>query len=391
MDEQERPRSGTKEYIIKKISEATTTQERLRTTTGSIGSPTPAWRRLFVENWVYKVIALIFTVMLFYIVNVDKSKDAVMDIDVLKSYMPKNMVITNLDDIPTKLHIRIRGRWSDLTKALQKKLTPYPLDLRGYIDGTQVAFSMRRIKKIIGVPGIAIQSVSPSVFIVRMAPRGEKIVRVEPSLVGELPKGYKLLKDGINVFPPKVRIWGVRSMVAKVGHLSTQDIDLSTINKTTTINVGILYPGAGTLSMEKKMVRVRLPIKAVQGKRRFTRVAIAVKHCPEGYACIVHPRTVRVDLRGPEPDLLKLDSGRFAGGLSIDATDLDTSKALYRMAPNCGRPASISCRITPRAVVLRFVKQQAADTPAVNNAKVKNQKAQQKPASHKPGRENRSH
>jgi len=371
MDEEKRPRGGTKEYIITKITQATTTQDRLKSVTGIIETRPPLWRRVFVEDWVYKVIALVFTIMLFYIVNVDKAKDAVMDIDVLKSNLPKQMIITNLNDIPTKIHIRIRGRWSDLTQALQKKLTPYHLDLRGYIDGTQVAFSMKRIKKIIGVSGIAIQSISPSFFIVRMAPRGEKTVDIKPVLTGTLPKGYALDKAGIRVSPSRVRIWGVRDKVSKIEHLSTRDIDLSVINKTTVVNIGILYPESSDLSMDRKTVQVRLPIKTIEGKRRFTRVAIDIKHCPQGYTCVLRPQTVRVDLRGPEPDLLKLDTGRFAGGLSIDATDFDTSQASYRVSPNCDRPASISCRVRPRSVVLRFVKQPVAVPVSANPAKQK--------------------
>ena len=369
MDEQKPSKIGTKEYIIDKISKITT-QEQLHTVTGIAERRPPAWRRFFVENWVYKVTAVIFTLMLFYIVNIDKAKDAALDLNVVTSYLPKDMIITNIDDIPKKLHLKIRGRWSDLAKALQKPLTPYRLDMRGYVDGTQVIFSMSTIKKIIGVPGITIQSVSPSIFIVRVAPRGEKNVMVEPRLVGKLPKGYKLDNNGIVVSPPKIKIWGVRSTIEKTEHLYTKPIDLSKINKSTVLDVVIMEPDTAiSVSMNKKTVKVNIHVKAIMGKRRFTNVVVKIKDCPKGYSCIVNPQKVRVDLKGPEPDLLALDSHKFAGGVSIDATDLDVSQSVYRVSPNCERPASISCRLHPRSVKLRFVKKPTEVSVGTNGPK----------------------
>ena len=369
-DKNKSPRNGTREYSKYTTQQsrpyATTsqkrtvliTQDRLRTVTTRIDMKMPMWKRVFIENWVYKALALLFTLMLFFIVRQDKTKILPITVNVAITKQYPGVIITNHDQIPKQLKVRIKGRWSDLTKALQKQPFTYPMDLSTFAHDATIKFDMERIKHLIGVQGITVQSISPPSFTITVAPKEVRMVTIIPVLKNKPPKGYKLDKKGIEIKPPKVKIWGIKSEVDKVDKLSTFPIDLSLLNKPAKLDVGIQIPKERAVYLAGKTVRVTVPVVPLQGKRRFKHVNIEVKNCPDGYTCSVLPRFATVYLAGPEPVLMDMDAGRFAHGLVVDATDFDPQQSVYRgISPACERPASISCRIRPRAVTLRFVKQ----------------------------------
>jgi len=219
----------------------------------------------------------------------------------------------------------------------------------------------------INVPGITVQSVSPPTFTVRVAPKEEKFVDVIPALKGKPPKGYRLNKKGVEISPIKVKIWGVKEDVDKVDKLTTIAIDLSRINRETKIDAAILPPKSGRVFVGAKHVQVTLPVEPVMGKRKFTKVSIQVKNCPQGYECDIRPKSAKVLLNGPEPTLMDLDSGKFASGLYVDAAEFDPAQSLtYRgVSPTCDRPASVTCRVRPRSVTLKLTKLQNSPKPTV--------------------------
>jgi hypothetical protein len=315
----------------------------------------PLWRRLLLENTWLKITSMVIAVALYFLVREDKGKEVDVEVPVVLSNLSEKEVFVG--DLPRALRVRVRDRWSRLARALERKANPYLVDLRGFQDETVFVFERERIRQLVGVPSVSIQSVYPSDFVVRLEPKTERFVPVQPTLVGEPGEGYDIPRDSVKLTPATVKVWGARSSVKEVADLATHPIDLSKLDRDARVEVQIQKPNLPFLFIDEEKANVDVRVVVRRGRMVIDApVEVAIKSCPEDRVCHVEPSAVTVTLNGPKPSLAKVKAKTAPIEVYVDATDYDAAVAVHdTVRPNCDRPAGVECTLQPRAITLHIV------------------------------------
>jgi len=310
-----------------------------------------AWHRALREHLGLKVLSLAIALALFVFVREDKGKEVEVEVPVTLSNLDDHSVFVG--DIPSSIRVRIRDRWSRLVRVLEKKPSPYLVDLRGYQDGARFAFDRNLIERLLGVSGLSILSVSPAEFTVALEPKAERMVPVRPTLVGLPPEGYVVLREKVRVTPAQVRVWGSRSALKGFEALATLPVDLSTMERDSRVQVPVQKPAIPFFYVDDLTVQVEVPIQVVSGRDVQNRVEVEVLNCPEHLQCRVEPPVVDVTLTGPVPTLRKVGQQVLPVSVVLDIGDLDINVARHDgLRPFCRRPEDLLCTLTPRSVSL---------------------------------------
>jgi len=317
----------------------------------------PWWKRIFQDNLWLKVISVAIAVALYFVVREDKGKEVDIEVPIVLNEISEHEVFVG--DLPKVLRVRVRDRWSKLAKALEKKAKPYMVDLRGFSDQTVFVFDPQKIRLLLGVKGLSIQSVYPSDFVVRTEQKLDRVLPVLPSFMGSPPEGFEISKDDVKVSPKEVTIWGARSSVKQVTGLLTYPVDLAAFDKDSRIEVQIQKPAYPFLYLDEALVHVDIPVHVKQGKIELDNKTIGVRDCPEGMVCHVQPPSVDVTLAGPIPTLLKIKRNQLPLDVYIDAVEYDAAIVRHgSVRPVCDRPGGVECRLSPRSLTFLILNPQ---------------------------------
>lgn len=309
------------------------------------------WFRIFRENLVPKVASILISLILFWVVREDKGQEVDIEVPVVLSNLSEHEVFVG--DMPKVLRVRVRDRWSRLARALEKKANPYLVDLRGFTDQTVYVFDADRIRQLLGVTGLSIQSVYPSDFVVRTEAKVERMVPVRSNFVGEPQEGYEVATSRVRVEPPEVRLWGAKTSVRQVNELFTYPVNLGTLDKDVRLEVKIQKPAFPYIFLDEEQVTLHIPVQTIQGRLNLEGVAISIEGCPQGFVCRVEPASVRVSLLGPRPALLKVERGQAPIEVLVEVGNEDASVGRHAsVGLDCRRPAGLECRLSAHRVTL---------------------------------------
>ncbi len=313
-------------------------------------------RRVFRENLGLKLTSMILAVALLFIVRQDQGKEVDIEVPVVLSDKADSDVFVG--ELPKVLRVRVRDRWSRLARALERKASPYLVDLRGFSNESIYVFDRERIQLLLGVSGLSIQSVYPSQVAVKTEPKVEMMIPVRPNLVGEVPEGYMVARDKTRTTPAELKVWGARSSVQQVGELTTHPIDLGPLDKAARLEVLVQKPALPFLFMDQDRVQVEVPVAEIEGKVTVGASELVVRNCAEGLDCTLDPPSIRLTLQGPMPVLLRLERRELPIEVFVDAADFEAAPGRHvGVRPACDRPQGIECIMTPRTVTLTVAKE----------------------------------
>lgn len=308
-------------------------------------------RRVFRENAGVKLISMVLAIALLVVVRQDTGKEVDIEVPVVLSDKADNDVFVG--ELPKTLRVRVRDRWSRLARALERKASPYLVDLRGFTNESIYVFDRERVQLLLGVTGLSIQSVYPSQFAVKTEPKVEVMVPVRPNLVGEVPEGYMVARDRARANPGEVRIWGARSSVQQVKELTTHPIDLAPLDKAARLEVLVQKPALPFVFLDQERVQVEVPVAEIEGRITLGQREAVVRNCPETLYCEVDPPAIKVALHGPMPTLLRIERGELPVEVFVDAGDFEPTAGRHpNTRPECDRPQGVECTMTPRTVTL---------------------------------------
>ena len=121
-------------------------------------APKRGWgQRVFRENLGIKIVSLVLAIVLLIVVRQDQGREVDIEIPVVLSDKNDNDVFVG--DMPKVLRVRVKDRWSRVVRALERKSTPYLVDLRGFSNESIFVFDRERIQVLLGLSGLSIQSV----------------------------------------------------------------------------------------------------------------------------------------------------------------------------------------------------------------------------------------
>lgn len=314
----------------------------------------PLWYRIFRENLAIKAMSLIITLVIFWLVREDKGQEVDIEVPVVLSNMSERDVFVG--EMPKVVRVRVRDRWSRVVRVLERKPNPYLVDLRGFSDQTVYVFDGEKIRQLLGIPSIKIQSIYPSDFVVRLEPKVERIIPVRANLVEEAPEGYEVIKQKVSVEPAQVRVWGAKSSVHQVNELLTYPVNLAGLEKDVKLQVKIQKPALPFIFLDVEEVAVYVPVRTLEGRLALEDVPVEVRDCPEANVCRIEPGSVKATLVGPRPRIVEVEKGHAP--IEVVARveeDLPFGKR-STVVLECRRPAELECRLSPHKVTLTITK-----------------------------------
>ena len=177
-------------------------------------------RRIFLDYWNLKLLALAITVGLWFAVNGERAPITERFSGVqLNFQLPPDMGISN--NPPDEIELTLTGAQRDLDLL-------NPRDLNAMVDITDrrpgdrvVQLTPGRLR--IDLPtGVRLERIQPATIQVRLEPILEREMEIEVRLEGKLPPGYEV--SGVSVNPQRVKARGPASHLTPLAKARTETL-----------------------------------------------------------------------------------------------------------------------------------------------------------------------
>lgn len=179
-------------------------------------------RKIFLEDWALKVIALLITLGLWFgVTGLSTPTNKRLSIP-LSLNIASNAQITNvpLDEV----EIEISGDKRKVEQLNRGDLTAY-IDLTDVQPGERVVPLTPETVFVQLPQGVKLVQVQPSRIAVKIEAVEEKDVEVRAATTGVLPAGFEVYST--TVLPPRIRVRGPVSLIGTLDHVLSAPIDLS--------------------------------------------------------------------------------------------------------------------------------------------------------------------
>ena len=179
-------------------------------------------RKIFVEDWSLKLLALAITLILWFAVTGQNKPLTIRTPVQLNLIRPSNLDISN--DPPKTVEVVLKGSRPNLTSLS-------PLDLVATVDVSDHPAGERVIRLTLDrvtmqLPdGVKIESFQPSTIPIRLEPRTERRVAVEVKTEGKPADGFEVY--GISSAQVSVRVRGPESRIEALQKAPTEAISLA--------------------------------------------------------------------------------------------------------------------------------------------------------------------
>jgi YbbR domain-containing protein len=174
--------------------------------------------------------------------------------------MPRELVITNADQVPSNVTVRLRGRVSDLRSIASQNLE-VTLDM-SWVQPGEATITL--LPKAINVPPqIEVLSMEPTRLRFRIEPLREKVVAIRPFLVGDPPSGYDIGDPLLE--PAQALVSGPASQMGKLTEVATERIIMTGRTATFTQSVAVVSDASLVRVIEPLTTQVTVPVTAEIG------------------------------------------------------------------------------------------------------------------------------
>ena len=273
--------------------------------------------KFITENFYIKVIAGIFTAVIYLLVRRDVIKEIQITIPVAIKDVPKGKIFIG-DLPPNGVTARIKGPWSKLLKMYETKPPHFDVSLGNLNDGDVFRFMPLELEQLIKIRGLKVSSIEPSELNVKFDSLKRREVKVKPVFDGKVPSAYEVDFANIVISPSVVNVVGPSSSLDKLEEVKTVEININNLNKDLSLFVQIDIPEIPYIKFLESRVRVYVPIKEKVVKVEIENIPIYVKPCPKGYICEVFPPKFTARLIGKTSDLKSVTAEFLSSHVSID-------------------------------------------------------------------------
>jgi len=254
--------------------------------------------------------------------------------------LPAGFVIVNQH--PELVTIQVSG-----PRTLLSLIDPNRIALRLDLAGVSIGQASFKIgPDAFAVPRqTSVQSILPSQIVLDIDHLATRNVPAHLTTSGKIAEGYRLAVTEIT--PATVTLRGPSKELARIDAVDTEPMDVRGLTASVSSVLGITVP-AGKIRVDPEEVTVRVAVASVVGYREFRGVAIAVRDSDWRYK--VEPSRAAVTVRGPQPDLAKLDLSN-----AVYAEAAGMSPGLHTLAVQVNLPDGIELvRQAPTKVRVRM-------------------------------------
>ncbi len=229
------------------------------------------WVREFLfEDWALKLLALAIALGLWFAVTEQRSPATVRLRGVkLVFLLPEELELSNV--ARDEAEFTLEGSRIALDQINVRDLVA-SVDINSYKPGERVVKLVPEVLSMDLPEGVRIKKIDPTQVAVRIEPRIEREVKVEPRLEGDLPEGYVL--KSVTVTPSVVKVRGPLSSINELKAAATETVSLNNLNEgVTDSRVAIDIQDQRVASLES-LVSVRLEIEERSVEKTFGEVRI---------------------------------------------------------------------------------------------------------------------
>jgi len=255
-------------------------------------------RKIFVEDWSLKLLALAITLVLWFAVTGQNQPLTIRTPVQLNLIRPSNLDISN--DPPKTVEVVLKGSRPNLQRLS-------PLDLVATVDVSDHAAGERVIRLSLDrvtmqLPdGVKIESFQPGTIPVRLEPRVERQVPVEVKTEGNPADGYEVY--GINPAQLTVRVRGPASRIEALQNAPTETISVSGRKESFTAPRVAIDIADQKIEILDPLVDLAIEMGEKRTERSFSGVTARSISGVE-----IRPATAEVTLSGPSSVLAELRS-----------------------------------------------------------------------------------
>jgi YbbR domain-containing protein len=270
------------------------------------------WRGILIENWPYKLAALVLAALLWFNVAAERRQEHAVPTRLVLQLRDSSWVVTQA---PDRVQTTFQGRGGDIFS-----LPMNPPVIRRVIDSVtgpdmtlDLSPSMVTYDRNLTIDPVA---VLPSRVQIHLEPLASRRLPVAPRLELSAASGFAILQP-LLIQPESVRVDGAHSAVASVDSVPTEQIEMSDIGQTVTRELRLVPPGGvAGLKIEPGVVLITVQVDSlVEGS--FT-IGLETRG-PAASRARVTRDSVAVLVRGPRSVVRGLDPAEVRAYVVVDS------------------------------------------------------------------------
>jgi YbbR domain-containing protein len=181
-------------------------------------------RKIFLEDWLLKLTALLITLALWYGVSVANKKGTATLEAALTIRPPEGAVLMSTSQ--QTVRISVSGDDRSISNLYARKDLNVTADLTQSEPGDLTVTLTPGNVSIQDLPsGIKLDDIQPNRIVVSIEPLVKSELPIEPVITGEPAAGYEVYS--VTVVPPRAHITGPKSFMESLGSVPTSAVDIS--------------------------------------------------------------------------------------------------------------------------------------------------------------------
>jgi len=221
-----------------------------------------------MNNLGLKALSLLLALTVWFVVSAPRREpvfERAFAVPVSFARMPRDLVVTNTDQVPENVTVRLRGRLSDL-RSLSSANLEVTLDM-SWVQSGEATITL--LPKAINVPPqIEVLSMEPTRLRFRIEQLRQKVVDIRPFLVGDPPTSYTVGEPVLE--PAQALVSGPTSQMRNLTEVATERIIMTGRTETFTQSVAVVSDASLVRVIEPLTTQVTVPVTAEIGPQPLT-------------------------------------------------------------------------------------------------------------------------
>ncbi len=203
-----------------------------------------------------KLISILLAVILWYFVVSERSGETTISIPLDFHNIPTSLII--IKNPLESINVRIGGP-ATLLRGLSPKDVKAIIDLSNAKPG--LAEFAIQAEQITLPRGLRVTMISPASIMLRLEELLSKKLPVEAILIGKPSEGFEI--TGVSIDPPVVEIVGAQNELKRLKSISTEEIDISGLNKDSVKKASLNIRELHIKSISREEVKVSIKCATV--------------------------------------------------------------------------------------------------------------------------------
>jgi YbbR domain-containing protein len=304
------------------------------------------WRGMLIENWPYKLAALVLAILLWFNVAAERRQEHPVPTRLEVQVRDPNWVIT---EMPDRVRTTFQGRGGDIFS-----LPMNPPVIRRVIDSVtgpimtlDLSPAMVSYDRDLKIDPVAVH---PSQVDVHLERRTSRKVAVAPRLVLSAASGFAVVRP-IRLQPDSVTVHGPRSALASIDSLLTERVVMEDLGQSVTEELRLEPPG-GIPGLRVEPATVLATVEVDSLVEASLTVPLRATG-PGASGSSLARDSVAVVVRGPKEVVRGLDRSQVQAFVVVDsvaagAVSVPVQVTLPKGVQATGTPSPAAVTVTPR-------------------------------------------